>query len=133
WVVTSDGDSERSTSTSRPPPGTARSDVPSEPPAGSVPITVVKIDNVRSARPQTGLDIADVVRQPGVSGRGWIHPAGGRVLVGTARRRRTRAQCAGDRCRTAGPVREPLTGVLRSRARDRARAGRIGGPTRAAQ
>ena len=26
WVVTSDGDSERSTSTSRPPPGTARSD-----------------------------------------------------------------------------------------------------------
>jgi hypothetical protein len=68
WVVTSDGDSERSTSTSRPPPGTARSDVPSEPPAGSVPITVVKIDNVRSARPQTGLDIADVVYVEPVEG-----------------------------------------------------------------
>ncbi len=39
-----------------------------EPPAGSVPITVVKIDNVRSARPQTGLDIADVVYVEPVEG-----------------------------------------------------------------
>ena len=69
WVVTSDGDSERSTSTSRrPPPGTARSDVPSEPPAGSVPVTVVKIDNVETARPQTGLDVADVVYVEPVEG-----------------------------------------------------------------
>ncbi|WP_298181707.1 DUF3048 domain-containing protein [Saccharomonospora sp.] len=69
WVVTSGEDTERSTdSASRPPPTTSQSDTAPGPPAGQVPVTVVKIDNVESARPQSGLDTADVVYVEPVEG-----------------------------------------------------------------
>jgi hypothetical protein len=65
WLVVSDGDDG---ATGPAPPGNeARPEfaAPDRPP---VPLTVIKIDNVEAARPQTGLDAADVVYVEPVEG-----------------------------------------------------------------
>ncbi len=66
WVFVSDGDPGDSGESAARPPAT-ESGRP-EPAAAPVPITVVKIDNVPAARPQSGLEGADVVYVEPVEG-----------------------------------------------------------------
>lgn len=70
WVLVSDGDSEDAAPRPAPPPGESGQPGPefAVPPQPPVPVTVVKIDNVEAARPQTGLDAADVVYVEPVEG-----------------------------------------------------------------
>ncbi|MEY7970390.1 DUF3048 domain-containing protein [Saccharomonospora xinjiangensis] len=68
WLLVSDGDSGDGTGDQARPPATAPRPGPGAPPQAPVPVTVVKIDNVAAARPQTGLDGADVVYVEPVEG-----------------------------------------------------------------
>lgn len=72
WVFVSDGDSGGSGESGESGESTARRPATEpggpEPAAAFVPITVVKIDNVPAARPQSGLEGADVVYVEPVEG-----------------------------------------------------------------
>ncbi|MEZ5227452.1 MAG: DUF4214 domain-containing protein [Acidimicrobiales bacterium] len=83
----------------------------------------VKIDNVPLARPQTGLNQADIVFEE--KGRGRSHSADRHLPVGRSRRRRSGALDPNDRFRCPRPVQQPDARRLRCQ-RHRAPAARVG-------
>ena len=89
--------------TQAPPKGPLLDPFTGEPVKALGPVLAVKIDNIVYARPQTGLQSADIVlRDPG---RGRAHPVHGRLLLAHPAGRRAGAQRQAERPRHPAPVR----------------------------